>query len=82
VQKLVRISVRCVDYMLGLLDRASPAHAVLSRGVIYETLPISRVRVAKIICDLLDAEILLNAAKKYCPEAVPEMEAIVKEFTR
>ena len=69
------ISLSSISHQLFLsrIKRPSPACPILKKAV-----EIKAVRKYLIVCDRSEAEILCNAAKKYCPEAVPEINAVFK----
>jgi len=52
---------------------AFPSLPILKKAV-----EIRAIKKYVIVCDRSEAEILWDAAKKYCPEAVSEIDAVIK----
>jgi hypothetical protein len=69
------ISLSSISHQLFLsrINQLSEACAILKRAV-----EIKAEKKYLIVCDRPEAEVLYNAAKKYCPEAVPELDAVFK----
>ena len=69
------ISLSSISHQLFLsrIKQPSPACPILKKAV-----EIRAVRKYLIVCDRSEAEILCDAAKKYCPEAVPEIDAVFR----
>ena len=73
----------CIDDHLFVVDIPSVVSQSGQAG--FSSLPYSQkavdIRAIKkyvIVCDRTEAKILCDAAKKYCPEAVPEIDAVFK----
>ncbi len=58
---------------LSRIKQLSPACPILKKAV-----EIRAIKKYVIVCDRSDAEILSDTAKKYCPEAVSEIDAVFK----
>jgi hypothetical protein len=60
---------------LSRIKQLSPACALLKKAV-----QIKAKKTYRILCDRSEAEVLCNAAKKYCPEAVSEIDAVIQDL--
>ena len=69
------ISLSSISHQLFLsrVKQVSPACPILKKAV-----EIRPIRKYLIVCDRSEAKILCDAAKKYCPEAVPEIDTVFK----
>ena len=69
------ISLSSISHQLFLsrVKQVSPAYPILKKAV-----EIRAIKKYVIVCDRSEAQILCDAAKKYCPEAVPEIDAVFK----
>jgi|RhiMetStandDraft_8_1073273.scaffolds.fasta_scaffold213201_1 hypothetical protein len=66
------ISLSSISHQLFLsrIKQPSPPWPILKKAV-----EIRAIKKYLIVCDRSEAEILYDAAKKYCPEAVSEIDA-------
>jgi hypothetical protein len=69
------IALSSISHQLFLsrIKQLSQACAILKKAA-----EIKAKKTYLIVCDRSEAEVLGNAAKKYCPEAVPEIDAVIK----
>jgi hypothetical protein len=68
------ISMASISHQLFLSRiKPSPPWPILKKAV-----EIRAIKKYLIVCDRSEAEILYDAAKKYCPEAVSEIDAVFK----
>ena len=69
------ISLSSISHQLFLsrVKQPSPACPILKKAV-----EIRAIKKYVVVCDRSEAETLRDAAKKYCPEAVPEIDAVFK----
>ena len=76
---LVDISLEYYEQMVNRVAEHSRLHSILMNGVVVHDYQTGvRRRVVKILCNKSDAEMLRDATKTLCPEALPEMEESIK----
>jgi hypothetical protein len=70
---VISLSWMSHQLFLSRIKQPSPACPILKKAV-----EIRAIKKYVIVCDRSEAEILCDAANKYCPEAVPEIDAVFK----
>jgi hypothetical protein len=76
------IALSSISHQLFLsrIKQLSQACAILKKAaaILKKAAEIKAKKTYLIVCDRSEAEMLCNAAKKYCPEAVSEIDAVIK----
>jgi hypothetical protein len=68
------------ERMLAQLSKDSPAYSIINNGVIIASWPTGMQLVMRIFCTNSDADIVIEAAKTLCPDALPEIEKSLQLF--
>jgi hypothetical protein len=66
------------ERMLAQLSKDSPAYSIINNGVVIASWPNGLQQVIRIFCQNSDADIVIEAAKTVCPDAVSEIEKSIQ----
>jgi hypothetical protein len=76
---LLDIPAECFERLIDGVDASSRTHTVLMNSVVvYDRQTSMPRRIIKILCDKSELDMVLEAAKIFCPEALAEIESSVK----
>ena len=77
---LIEMTPGQYDGMLGKISQDSPVYAILKNGVVEHPLEnYAKIRVINIVCDMPEAEMLLNEAKEVWPDAALEIASSIRK---
>jgi hypothetical protein len=73
---LIHISCAYHDRLLNQITKASPLYYTLMNGAKIALADVAGTsKFIEFICDADEAQMLVDTAKQFCPEAVPQIEA-------
>jgi hypothetical protein len=76
---LLDIPAECFERLIDGVGASSRTHTVLMNSVVvYDRQTSMPRRIIKILCDKSELDMVLEAAKIFCPEALAEIESSVK----
>jgi hypothetical protein len=75
---LLDIPSEFFDRLLDGIGVDSPIYRVLMNSVVMYDREPGMQRIVRIVCDKSEVEVVLDAAKRLCPEAVAEIEPSVR----
>jgi hypothetical protein len=76
--KFLEMSAKHAGRILAELGKGSAASFIIKNGLIIESWP--GVEIIRILCNDSDAEIVIEAARAVCPDAIPELEQSIRIF--
>jgi hypothetical protein len=75
----IKISAESYGRLLSHVDKESRLYSILKGGLVFDD-DQCQGKVVKILCDEPAAELLLESASTFCPEAVREIKQIIRSF--